>query len=359
MGDSEWKFIAAMGYNEQIRREADVLEEAQKEEKKLRKALEKETKKMGAAGAPASLSISVGGAGLTEEDREWIQDEIKERARELYEDALQDEIEDRVQERLQEIEDDKEDEEWWRDDESFKAVHDRGVDVEDFEDMEDCEKYQTLLKIGLDPANYKSQISEYDYLAENWSDLERLAKMGVDIDDFLCCTDEQRYEEIDACDLNPKRFSNLFEDPDFPENYVDPYDEEDEEEEEDDEPDWDLDGTDEGLIGELKKHGLDLAAFLKMNDFEKFKFISGTWLDPYAYERFYDDYDYISEDYDGLVMLEEKGIDIAGFLGLSDEERIDLLESHGLDPEEFCEAFEDWDYPEDRKNGWLDDEDEE
>ena len=140
----------------------------------------------------------------------------------------------------------------------------------------------------------------------------------------------------------------------------------DDDDEDDDEDDWDSGDDfsksysgliDDDLAEELKDEGIDPVEFELMSDYEKYKALDAALLDEDDYEEYFDNYEFFDDNWCDIEDLQGYGIDIERFLKLDDEDKYDLLMSYDLDPDDYCDLFEDDDYPWDRKEVEEEDDD--
>ncbi len=151
-------------------------------------------------------------------------------------------------------------------------------------------------------------------------------------------------------------------------DYLDRLDREDDDDEDEDDDDWNADKDDDfsgsyigimddDLANDLLDEGIDPDDFELMSDYEKYKVLEASLLDEDDYEEYFDDYDFFDENWSDIEDLQNSGIDIENFLKLDDEDKYDLLTSHQLDPDDYCDLFDDDDYPWDRKEAEEEDDD--
>ena len=99
-------------------------------------------------------------------------------------------------------------------DDDEKELVDAGIDIDEFDLMTDFEKREVLEEKGLDPDDYSDMFDDESIIDLDDDEFE-LVKAGIDLDEFDLMDDSEKADEMEYYGLDPRDFIGFFDDPEF------------------------------------------------------------------------------------------------------------------------------------------------
>lgn len=199
-----------------------------------------------------------------------------------------------------------------------------GLQAEELKKLNDLELYETLEDVGFEPEDYKEMFQDFQFASDNLICLRQLKKNKVDIEWFCKAKDNEKYRVLMENNLNPYEYDVFFEDC---MQYLRNYDRK----------------------VKFDEMGIDFSWFHGLSDVEKVEKLVMKGFDPFDFIDEFTDEQTALQKADEMEQLSKANINYFNFIWKPDEEKLDLLESAGLEPYGFTTYFDDpqkaeWEY---------------
>lgn len=199
-----------------------------------------------------------------------------------------------------------------------------GLQAEELKKLNDLELYETLEDVGFEPEDYKELFQDFQFASDNLLCLKQLKKNKVDIEWFCKAKDNEKYRVLMENNLNPYEYDVFFEDC---MQYLRNYDRK----------------------VKFDEMGIDFSWFHGLSDVEKVEKLVMKGFDPFDFIDEFTDEQTALQKADEMEQLSKANINYFNFIWKPDEEKLDLLESAGLEPYGFTTYFDDpqkaeWEY---------------